>query len=207
MKYLPKLLLLVSIFLTIMVEANASEIITINSINKAALLDGSCGNDEWRAATKIKLPAEASIYLMHDKDYFYICAKGKPEDIAVLDLYIEHAETGDLHKFHLSAQMGESVLTDNKWENTSGKWVLEDYAGFWVPYSGLKDPENRKNPTFARGTHRQVQILRKKFSGDTWNMMFGVSAIKYEGEWAEFFYPEKAISDDRSTWGKFLFSE
>ena len=207
MKYLPKLVLLVYTLLTIAAEANASEIIAINPTNKAALLDGSCGNDEWQAATKIELPAKASIYLMHDKDYFYICAKGKPQDITVLDLYIEHAETGDLHKFHLSAQMGESVLTDNKWEGTSEKWILKDYAGFWVPYSGLKDPENRKNPTFARGTHRQVQVLRNKFSGNTWNMMFGVSAIKHEGEWAEFFYPEKGIGDDKSTWAKFSFSK
>ncbi len=208
MQNMSKLLLLSASLSFVATEANASETIAINSTNKAALLDGRCGNDEWEAATKIELPAQVSIYLMHDKDYFYICAKGKAEDTTVLDLSIEHAETGRLHNFHLSAQMGESVLTDKGWENKSGKWVLKDYAGFWVPFSGLEDPENRKDPKFAKGTHRQVQVLRKKFAGNTWNMMFGVSAINHEGNsHAEIFYPEKAVDNDKSTWAKFSFSE
>ncbi|MFS1523829.1 hypothetical protein ACL7TT_06895 [Microbulbifer sp. 2304DJ12-6] len=189
-------------------ETNAAETIAINPISIVPLLDGRCGNDEWQAATKIELPAQASIYLLHDKDYFYICAKGKAEDITVLDLYIEHTETGNLHKFHLSAQMGESVLTDKGWEGVSGKWILKDYAGFWVPYSGLEDPENRKGPKWAKGTHRQVQVSRNKFPGNTWNMMFGVSAINHEGNWnSEFFYPEKAVATDKSTWRRLSLSE
>jgi hypothetical protein len=201
-----KLLLLSTCLSFVATEANASETIAINPTNKAALLDGRCGNDEWEAATKIELPAQASIYLMHDKDYLYLCAKGKAEDYTVLDLYIEHAETGYLHHFHLSAQMGERVHTDKGW-GESATWELKDYAGFWVPYFGLEDPENRKGPKFARGTHRQVQVLRKKFSGNAWNMMIGVSAIRHEGKGAEFFYPEKAVDNDTSTWGKFSFSE
>jgi len=103
--------------------------------------------------------------------------------------------------------MGESVLIDNKWEGASEKWALKDYAGFWVPYSGLKDREKRQGPKFARGTHRQVQVSRNKFPGNSWNMMFGISAIRHEGKRAEFFYPEKAVDIDKSTWRKFLFSE
>jgi len=207
MQNISTLLLLSAALSFVTAESQASETIAINPTKTVALLDGQCGNDEWQAATKIELPAHASIYLMHDKDYFYICAKGKAEDITVLDIYIDNAATGNPHKFHLSAQMGESALTEDGWKNTSSKWVLKDYAGFWVPYSGLEDPENRKNPKFARGTHRQVQVSRKKFPGNTWRMMFGVSAIKQEGKWAEFFYPEKAVSDDKSTWGEFSFSE
>lgn len=188
------------------IKANASESITINPTKKAALLDGRCGNDEWEAATKIELPAQASLYLMHDKDYFYLCAKGKAEDHTVLDLYIAHEETGHLHHFHLSAQMGERVRTDKGWSE-SATWDLKDYAGFWVPYFGLEDPENSKGPKFARGTHRQIQVLRKKFAGNTWNMMIGVGAIRHEGKGAEFFYPPKAVDNDKSTWGKFSFSE
>jgi len=206
MQNMLKWLILIASLSFVADEANASESIAIKPTNKAALLDGSCGNDEWEAATKIELPAQASIYLMHDQDYFYFCAKGKAEDYTVLDLYIEHAETGRLHKFHLSAQMGEGVLTDNGWENVSDKWDLKDYAGFWVPYSGLEDQENRKNPKFARGTHRQVQISRKKFSGDTWNIMIGVSGMRREGKRVEVTYPEKAVGTDNSTWKKFSFS-
>lgn len=194
------------LLIAMLANANVSEAVVIKFTEQPALLDGYCGNDEWKAATKIELPAQAFIYLMQDEDYFYICAKGKAEDITVLDLYIESAEVGNPHKYHLSAQMGESALTENGWESTSEKWTLKEYAGFWVPYSGLKDPENRKGPKFARGTHRQVQISRKKFPGNTWHMMVGVSAIKHKDEWASFFYPEKADGEDKSTWGKFVFS-
>lgn len=199
-------LLLSTYLLVVAIKANASETITINPTNKAALLDGRCGNDEWEAATKIELPAQASIYLMHDKDYFYLCAKGKAEDHTVLDLYIEHEETGHLHHFHLSAQMGERVRTDKGWSE-SATWDIKDYAGFWVPYYGLEDPENNKGPKFARGTHRQIQVLRKKFAGHSWNMMIGVGAIRHEGKGVEFFYPPKAVDKDKSTWRKFSFSE
>lgn len=179
--------------------------IAINPTNKTALLDGRCGNDEWEVATKIELAAGASIYLMYDKDYFYFCACGKAEDYTILDLYIEHPQTKQLHKFHLSAQMGEAIFIDNEWKPVSGKWELKDYAGFWVPYNGLADPEKRIDPKFVKGTHRQMQISRKKFEGTTWNMMFGVGGILHEGKGEQFFYPENAVANDISTWQKFLF--
>lgn len=205
MQNLLKTLLLSACISIVATEAKASESIAINPTNKAALLDGRCGNDEWEAATKIELPAQASVYLMHDKEYFYLCAKGKAEDHTVLDLYIEHAGTGHLHHFHLSAQMGERVRTDKGW-GESATWELKDYAGFWVPFFGLKDPQNSKGPKFARGTHRQIQVSRKKFAGNTWNMMIGVGAIRHEGKGAEFFYPKESVDSDKSTWGQFSFS-
>ncbi|WP_321393795.1 hypothetical protein [Emcibacter sp.] len=207
MKNIPKLLALSAALAFDCSVAIAAETITIKETNKAALLDGRCGGDEWDAATKTELPAQASFYVMHDQEYFYICVKATADDYTVLDLYIEHPQTGELHKFHLSAQMGEGILRNNKWEPASGPWELKDYAGFWVPYSGLEDRENRKNPGFARGTHRQVQISRKKFSGDTWKMMIGVSGMRREGKRVEVTYPEKAVDTDKSTWGKFLFSD
>ena len=203
---MPKLALLGALFSVAAAKAQAADPIAINPTEQAGLLDGRCGNDEWDVATKVELPADATIYLMHDEDSFYICAKAKPDDHTVIDLYIQHPETGNLHHFHLSAQMGEAVLTDQGWSKSS-TWDLKDYAGFWVPYFGLEDPENRARPKFARGTHRQVQVLRKKFPGNNWKMMVGLSAIKLEGKPVELFYPEKAVDTDPSTWGTFSFSE
>ena len=114
MQTLSPLLLLSATLLFAAVDANASEIIAINQTDKAPLFDGRCGKDEWQAATKIELPAQISIYLMHDKDSLFVCAKGKAEDYTVIDLYIEHAETGHLHNLHASAQLGERLLTDKE---------------------------------------------------------------------------------------------
>ncbi|RBP50606.1 hypothetical protein [Arenicella xantha] len=206
MKNMSILVLLGAALLLVNTDASYSKAITINPTGTAALLDGRCGNDdEWHAATKLELPHQAFVYLMHDDESFYICAKGEATDTAVLDLYIEHAETGYLHKFHLSAQMGERVFTDQGWSDPE-TWILKDWAGFWVPYFGNEDSENGKRPKFYTGLHRQVQVLRKKFPGNTWNMMFGVS-IKRDGKWMDLRYPEKAEDEDKSTWATFAFSE
>lgn len=187
-------------------SVKAASDFSINSTNQSALLDGKCGGDEWEAATKFDLPAGASLHLMQDNDYFYLCAKGKAEDYTVLDLYIKHPQTEQLHKFHLSAQMGESIFDGKDW-SPSAKWDLQDYAGFWVPYFGLEDPDNRKNPKFAKGTHRQIQIVRQKFAGAPWTMMIGVSAIKQEGENVTLYFPERAREHEVNSWGTFSFSD
>jgi len=188
-------------------NANASESTAIKLTTKAPLFDGSCREDEWQSATKIKLPAQAAIYLMHDKGSLYVCAKGKAEDYAVIDIYIEHAETGLLHNLHASAQLGEKLLKGTEWEQ-SDYWNLNGWGGFWVPYAGNHDTEDGgRRPKFLKGSDREIQILRNKFSGNIWKMMIGVSAIYQEGEAKTFFYPEKAIDTDSSTWTMFSFSE
>lgn len=181
--------------------------ITIKYTQKPALLDGRCGGDEWDAATKLSLPAQVTLYFMHDYDYFYICAAGKKEDYAVIDLMIENNTTGAPHRFHLSAQMGETILKNDKWESAADKWDLRDYAGFWVPYAGLEDQQNRKNPRFQRGTHRQVQIARKKFPGNNWNMMVNVSGVRLNGENTAVSYPENGAQKIKTTWAPFTFSK
>ncbi|NVJ70390.1 MAG: hypothetical protein HWE08_08560 [Alphaproteobacteria bacterium] len=206
MQSLSKLALMSTILSVAVAHANAADHVSINATETTGLLDGRCGNDEWDAATQIELPAQAVVYVMQDEDSFYICAAAKPEDHTVLDLYIEHPETGNLHHFHLSAQMGEAIRTDEGWSK-SGTWNLKDYAGFWVPYFGLEDPESRARPKFARGTHRQMQIRRTKFPGDSWKMMVGLSAIWDEGKRVELFYPETAMDTDTATWGTFSFSK
>lgn len=188
-------------------NANASGAIAISQTNLPPLFDGRCNKDEWQAATKIELPAQVSVYLMHDENSLFVCAKGKAEDYTVIDLYIEHAATGHLHNLHASAQLGERLLTDKGWSETS-HWNLKDWSGFWVPYAGDEDTENGTRTKFLKGSHREVQVLRKKFVGNTWNIMIGVSAVYHEGKYgAEFFYPENAADTDESTWQKFSFSK
>lgn len=133
--------------------------------------------------------------------------KGKAEDYTVIDLYIEHAETGLLHNLHASAQLGERLLTVKEWSKPE-YWNLEDWGGFWVPYAGSEEAEDGNRTKFLEGSHREIQVLRRKFTGDTWNMMIAVSAINHEGKYgAEFFYPKSAVDTDKSTWKKFSFSK
>ncbi len=204
---LSPVLLLIAIQLFAAADASASEPIAINQTNKAPLLDGRCGIEEWQAATKVELPAQVSVYLMHDADSLFVCAKGKAEDYTVIDLYIEHAETGHLHNLHASAQLGERLRTDREWSE-SEFWNLEDWGGFWVPYAGNEETEDGTRTRFLKGSHREIQVLRRKFAGNAWNMMIGVSAVHHEGKYgAEFFFPEGAVDTNASTWGAFAFSD
>lgn len=90
-------------------QAMADDLMEINTTKTTPLFDGRCKNIEWSAATKIILPSENSLYLMHDKDSLYICAKGKEDDYAVIDILIEDVKTGHLHKLHASAARGENI--------------------------------------------------------------------------------------------------
>ena len=205
MQHLSKLLF--AIFLVITGKANASEIAVINLTNKTPLFDGRCERDEWQAATKIELPAQTAIYLMHDKDSLFVCAKGKAEDYTVIDIYIENAETDELHNLHASAQLSEMILTEKEWGEPE-RWNLKDWSGFWVPYAGNEDTEKGKRPKFLKGSHREIQVLKKKFIGNVWNMMIRVSGVYQDDKYgAEFSYPDKAVDTDKSTWVKFSFSK
>jgi len=178
-------------------QAIADDLMKINATKTTPLFDGKCKNIEWLAATKIKLPSEISIYLMHDKDSLYICAKGKVDDYAVIDILIEDVKTGYLHKLHASAQLGERIYNGKNWSEPD-RWNLKDWSGFWVPYAGRVESEDGLKPKFLKGSHREMQILRKKFSGDAWNMMISVNGISF---------PDKAIDTDKSTWSIFSFSD
>jgi len=202
-----KILLLTASLSILSGEAVASEVIAINPTDKAPLFDGRCDTSEWQEATKLELPAQTAVYLMHDKDSLFVCAKGKAEDYTVIDLYIEDAETGHLYNLHASAQLSERTLSDKAWSE-SEFWNHKDWSGYWVPYAGEEDTDEGKRTQFLEGSHREIQVSRKKFIGNTWNMMIRLSAVYQDGEYgAEFFYPEKAVDTDKSTWKKFSFSE
>jgi len=205
MEKISKLLLLCVYLSFVATEANASEVITINSTNKAPLFDGRCDTEEWRSATKFELPAKSSVYLMHDNDSLYVCAKGKSEDYAVIDIYIDNAETGVLHNLHASAQLSERLFKGKKWGEPD-RWNLKNWSGFWVPYAGNEQTEDGKRPKFLKGSHREMQVFRKKFIGKTWNIMISVSSIYHEEGFTTFSYPEKAVDTDKSTWATFSFS-
>jgi len=185
---------------------NALDVITINATNKAPLFDGRCDEDEWKSAKKFELPAQTFIYLMHDKHSLYVCAKGKAEDYAVIDIYVKHAKTGYLHNLHASAQLGERIFKGKQWSK-SERWNLKDWSGFWVPYAGRVEAEDGLRPKFLKGSHREMQILRKKFPSDTWNMMISISGVYQGKDSSAFSYPEKAVDTDGSTWAKFSFSK
>ena len=187
-------------------KVSTSKFITINATNRAPLFDGRCDKDEWESAIKFELPAQTSVYLMHDKHSLYVCAKGKTEDYAVIDIYIENDKTGYLHNLHASAQLGERIYKGKKWSK-SDRWNLKDWSGFWVPYAGRVESEDGLKPKFLKGSHREMQILRKKFSGDTWNMMINVSGVYQDEKSTSFSYPDKAVDTDKSTWATFSFSK
>ncbi len=202
-----KILLLITSLLLLAGEAVSSEAIGINPTSKTPLFDGRCDTSEWQDARKLELPAQTAIYLMHDQDSLFVCAKGKAEDYTVIDLYIEDAETGYLHNLHASAQLSERTLSDKDWSE-SEFWNNKDWSGYWVPYAGEEETDEGKRTQFLEGSHREIQVLRKKFVGNNWNMMIRVSAVYQDGEYgAEFFYPEQAVDTDKSTWTTFSFSK
>lgn len=187
------------------VEAQQAPPVDIKLTRQTPIFDGKCKETEWQHATQIDLPAKTTVYLMHDDHSLFICAKSKAEDYTVIDIYIEDTDTGYLHNLHASAQLGERINSEQQWQEISF-WDLQDWGGFWVPFSGTENTENGANPTFLKGSHREIQILRKKFPGDTWNMMINVGGIHHKGKYgASFSFPSGAMDNDRTTWTQFRF--
>ena len=186
-------------------EGRATETISVNHTSDTVLFDGKCNDAEWQFATKLALPANTALYLMQNKDALFICAKGKLEDYTVIDLYIEDAQSGELYNLHASAQLSESILKADNWAHPV-RWNNKDWGGFWVPFAGTEGTENGERTKFLKGSHREIQILRSKFKGDTWNMMISLSAIYQDGKYgANFSFPDKAVNTNRVTWAKFTF--
>jgi len=98
-----------------------------------------------------------------------------------IDILIEDVNTGYLHKFHASAQLGERIYNGKNWSEPD-RWNLSGWSGFLVPYAGRVESEDRLKPNFLKDSHREMQILRKKFSGDNWNMMIIVNGIYFPGK-------------------------
>ena len=186
-------------------EVQAVETISVNHTSDTVLFDGKCDDAEWYSATKFALPANTALYLMQNEDALFICAKGKSEDYTVIDIYIEDTQTGKLHNLHASAQLSESELTADEWAHPV-RWNNSDWSGFWVPYAGTEETESGERTQFLKGSHREIQILRRKFEGNTWKMMISLSAIYQDGKYgAEFTYPEKAVNTNKATWAHFTF--
>ena len=193
--------------LALLCDSAAAEDVAVNRADMTPLFDGDCVEDEWQSATRIALPSEVSVFLMHDDDYVFVCAQGKPDDFTVVDLYIRNTGSGELHNLHASAQLGERILTAEEWGETD-HWNLDGWGGFWVPYAGEIETEAGSRTRFLRGTDREIQVGRGKFPGTAWTMMISVSAVNHDGGFdAELSFPEGGVNTDASTWRQFSFTD
>ncbi|MEE4193227.1 MAG: hypothetical protein V2I66_16735 [Halieaceae bacterium] len=206
MRHLYQLLILSSALTLAANSANAADKISINATTSPPLFDGRCDSAEWQPAIQLELPAGVSVKLMHDTNSLYVCAMGKAQDYTVIDLYIEHGQTRQIYNLHASAQLFERVHLDENWSDTSF-WNQKDWSAFWVPYAGEEETEKGPRTRFLKGSHREVQVLRRKFPGESWKMMIGISAVEHEGSFGEDFkFPAEAVDTDPSTWAEFSFS-
>ncbi|WP_196139148.1 hypothetical protein [Aliikangiella sp. G2MR2-5] len=189
--------------LTISLAAHSypiNQAIKVPSTTTKPLLDGQCDDREWQPAHKLQLPAKVSILLMNDSESFYICMKGKKNDYTTADIYIEHPESKSLWNLHASAQIGEREFDGKQWPDFDW-WNHQQWSAFWVPFSGSKETDKGTQIEFLKGTHREFQILRSKFSGNTWRVMLRVGGINHQNSGrANLFYPQEAKDTSSENW-------
>ncbi|MCK7592940.1 hypothetical protein [Pseudomarimonas salicorniae] len=201
----PRLLIAVTLPLTAG-SGIAAESLPIGATSVAPLFDGRCDQEEWRPATVIDLPAGVSLRFMHDRHSLFVCAEGKAQDHTVIDIYIEDAATGRLHNLHASAQLGERVFNGDSWSE-SEFWNNRDWGGFWVPYAGQEETDSGPRTQFLKGSHREIQILRRRFAGESWNLMVVIGAVfREDGSAVRLSFPDDGVATDASTWRRIAFS-
>lgn len=195
-----------AVLVTISGITTAADTTHIPSIQQPPLFDGRCEAKEWQQALEIPLQEDTAIFLMHDQQYLYICAKGKARDYTAFDLYAKDAETGEIFNLHASAQLSERKLEGAEWSETKF-WNHQLWGGLWVPYAGEQTTDNGNSTVFLEGSHRELQILRSKFSGKRWRLMFRISAVYQADTYgAEFYYPKDAKDKEPAGWAVFSFS-
>lgn len=119
MKIFKKHIILLSIAL--LTSCNNASLTDVPSISMVKIqIDGIFNANEWNKSKAIEITLDNSLYLMQDKDYFYLGIKITEDVGRYIDLYVDNDSIGMIN-LHASMQLGERQLTDN-WSDTIPAW-------------------------------------------------------------------------------------
>jgi hypothetical protein len=79
------------------------------------LVNGQCGNDEWRDALQVAFDQEAELMVQKDARHLFISVRAKTSAHTGVDLYVKCRD--DTRMLHVSSTLGERVLHDNQWSD------------------------------------------------------------------------------------------
>ncbi len=79
------------------------------------LVNGQCGNDEWRGALQVALDRETELRVQKDPRHLFISIRAKASAHTGVDLYVKCRN--DTRMLHVSSALGERILKDGQWSD------------------------------------------------------------------------------------------
>ena len=159
-------------------------------------IDGFFNANEWRKSKAIEIVFNNTLYLIQDKDYFYLGIKITEDLGRYIDLYIANDSIGTIN-LHASMQLGERQLMDY-WSDTIPAWnwgnnvewaannvkvvneskemsfmeSVEDYEGF----------EFRISKSKIKSKNIKVRLEIKDFLGQASEIVFPLNSNRMKTE-------------------------
>ncbi len=138
------------------------------------LPDGKIKDEEWSDAKVIAIDSENILYVKHDSFYYYLAVKSDLPKPLYVDLFIKIQNS--IYNIHASAQLGDRVLTDTLWTDTSPitlwgqnqKWVANTVKFDRSKMRDLK--ENGFKDNIYKATHLPYDGIEFQFDKGKWNL-------------------------------------
>lgn len=158
---------------------------------KLVMVDGKLEANEWSDASVVELPGLARFYAKTCGPYVFLALELTQSNDGAVDLYLSPGAR-DIYDLHASAKLGERQLEKGTWPDWSW-WNNTD----WV--ANVTRPDSFENRTFLPTKVREFQILRSRFPGNPWRVMFEV-LTPAQPEWKKTVYPQAANPENTKGW-------
>jgi hypothetical protein len=158
---------------------------------KPVMIDGKLAAGEWGDARVVTLPGVARLFVKQSGEYVFLALELTNSDTGTVDLYVSPDD--DIYDLHASAKLGERKLQAGKWP---ADWTWWNNAG-WVANVSRVDSWDKR--TFLPEKVREYQILRSRFPGKRWKIMFDFMTPA-KPEWKSVRYPAGASDTDTKGW-------
>lgn len=162
------------------------------------LLDGSCGEDAWRAAARTEVGEGVALLVMQDPGNLYLCWT-LPPDARGVDLYLQ-APDGSMHNLHTSARVGERTRGTAGWP----EWRWENHIGWFSPPYSFTGARRLDDGTlaydFALTPAKEMQVSKDRFGRGRWRIYTEVVVRKPDGKLGPVSFPKDADADHPDRW-------
>lgn len=197
MKDFKKHIILLSVAL--LTSCNNSSLTNIPSVSIATIqMDGFFGLDEWNKSKAIGISLDNTLYLMQDKNYFYLGIKISEDVGRYIDLYMDNDSIGTIN-LHASMQLGERQLTEN-WSDTIPEWDWGNNSR-WTANNVMAVSDSEEISfleSVAEYEGFEFQISKSKISGKTIKIRLEIK--DFEGQASEIVFPLNSNRTKTEDW-------
>ncbi len=163
------------------------------SVGKPVMVDGRLSPGEWSDAAKLELAADfGTVYVKRSGEFVYIALElADQNQLSTVDMYLSSPD-GAIYDLHASAKLGERLFK-NGWSEWTW-WNNDRWTANWARIDTF---EPRR---FLNEPNHEFQIVRARFPGKEWKLMFEIMTHVHPGGGDTKTFPAGARNSDPSNW-------